>query len=339
MKKTLKSFLLFLLDITGINLLFRIINRNKAIILYYHGICDDSFYLLDGYDERHIYRSSFRKHLEYLKRHGYVFVNMTTLVEALKNKTRTRKYVALTFDDGFRNIVINAYPIMNEFKAKGCFYIISDLVGKNQLVWTDYVETIIRNQSADDFNFLFKGNKISYWLKDKVSAEQAMRDIKKKLRSIPDKERREHLEQFNNQTLKDIPDEFRIVSWEEIKGLDHTILEIGSHTKGHPDCEKLVSDAELEKEILQSKLDIETQIGGKVAHFCYPAGSYNDKVVEKLREYGYESAVTTKSGFVEALADRYQLNRIAGENHLSSFKANVSGSYDYIRRIKSWFNG
>ena len=260
MRKLFKSLILILIDITGVNLLCRLLNRNKAIILYYHGICEDSFDLLEGYDERHVSRTSFRNHLDYLQKHGYVFINMTELLESLKKKVKIKKCVVLTFDDGFKNVIINAYPIMKKFKAKGCFYVISGLVGTNKLVWTDYVETIIRNHPAGEFQFVFKGETILYSINDRLSAEHAMRDIKKKLRSITDQERLEHLEQFRNQQLENVPEEFHMASWEQIKELDFKILEIGGHTKSHPNCENLVSETEVEREFLHSKLDIEKAI-------------------------------------------------------------------------------
>ena len=78
------------------------------------GICDDNFTILKGYDERHIPKSLFRKHLVYLIRKGYQFVTMSDLVLLLKEKRKLNKIVVLTFDDGFRNVIENAYPIMKE---------------------------------------------------------------------------------------------------------------------------------------------------------------------------------------------------------------------------------
>ena len=49
------------LDIFGINALFRFINRNEVIILWYHGVCDDDFTLLKGFDERHISKALFKR--------------------------------------------------------------------------------------------------------------------------------------------------------------------------------------------------------------------------------------------------------------------------------------
>jgi peptidoglycan/xylan/chitin deacetylase (PgdA/CDA1 family) len=334
MRRVGKSLLLRVLDVLGINALGRMIHRRKAIILFYHGICGEDFDLLKGYDERHTSRASFRQQLDHLKRRGYVFVSMTELVEALSNKARTEKYVVLTFDDGFRNVVEKAYPIMREFDAKGCYYLVSDLIGTDRLLWTDYVEAVIRNLKQKEFQFIFKGQAISYKLGDKRSSEDAMRDIKAKLRELPDKERLKHLEQFNRYTLNEIPDEFTMAGWEQIEQLDPDILEIGSHTRTHPNCDKLVSDQEIEREIFGSKIELEKRAGQKIEHFCYPAGSYDERIIACVKKYGYKSAVTVERGFNDGKSDLYRLKRIPTGNDFLLFKASISGTYDWIQRIK-----
>jgi len=223
---------------------------------------------------------------------------------------------------------------MKDYGAKGCIYLVSDLVGTNELLWTDFVETVIRNQNTKDFKFIFKGEVINYILGDRISIGHAMKDIKAKLRTLPDKERLEHLKQFGNYNLINIPKEFIMADWEQIKGLDPNILEIGSHTRRHPNCTNLVTDKELEDEVYNSKLDIERNIGRKVDHFCYPAGSYNDRVISKVKSYGYESAVTVEKGFNDENSFLYKLKRIAVGENILFFKASVSGSYHLLRRIK-----
>ena len=331
----MRRLLLLALDILGINALCRTLNQHKVIILLYHGICDDTFDLLKGYDERHIPKSLFRKHLEYLQRRRYVFVNMTGLLEAVDNKNRLNKFVVLTFDDGFRNVIENAYPIMKEYNAKGCLYLVSDLVGKNELLWTDLIETVIRNQKTKDFQFIFKGEVFNYKLSDSRSVGYAMKDIKAKLRTLPDKERLEHLTQFDNYDLINIPEEFIIADWEQIRELDPNILEIGCHTRRHPNCINLVTDNELADELYNSKLDIERNTRIRVIHFCYPAGSYNDSVISRLKSYGYRTAVTVEKGFNDKNSHIFKLKRMAVDEDILFFKASVSGSYHFLRRIKA----
>lgn len=340
MRERLKELLLLFLDKLGINALFRFLNRNKVIILWYHGICDDDFNLLKGYDERHIPKSLFRKQLNFLKRKRYIFITMSELTDNIfSNKSKIRKFVVLTFDDGFKNIVENAYPIMKEFNAKGCFYLVSSLIGGNKLLWTDYIETLVRNSKNREFQFTFRGGKKNYKLDTKESYEMTMKDIKSKLRTISDKERKEHIQQFNNRRIYDVPEEFLFANWEQIRSLDKKILEIGSHTKNHPNCGNLTSNDEFEDEIKNSKIDIEKQIEYEVNHFNYPAGSYNDKAIKKVRKYGYKSAVTIIPGFNDKNTDLYKLKRIGIDENFLVFKAAVSGSYFFIDRLKKVFGG
>jgi peptidoglycan/xylan/chitin deacetylase (PgdA/CDA1 family) len=256
------------------------------------------------------------------------------LTDTIKNKGKINKFVVLTFDDGFKNVVENAYPIMQEYGAKGCFFLVSDLIGTDQLLWTDFVETAIRNVHADDIFFTFKGDEIRYKIGDKRSSEHAMKDIKAKLRTLPDKERIVHLRQFESYELKNIPKEFHMASWQEIKALDPDIFEIGSHTKMHPDCANLTSEEELKNEIHDSKIDIEKEIGRQIKHFCYPASSRNDTVTRFVKEYGYESAVTLRIGLNDINSDLYRLKRIESREEPLLFRASISGSLALIRRIR-----
>jgi len=331
------KFLQKIIDKLGINFMLRFLNKNKAIILWYHGVCDDNFQLLTGYDERHVPKSIFREQIRYLKRKGYVFSTISELIDIITKKKEIKKLVVLTFDDGFRNIIENAYPIMRELNAKGCFYLVSNLIGSNNLLWTDHVETIVRNSQKGDFKFIFKGEKINYSLDNKESYENTMSDIKNRLRSISNKERIEHLKQFKGKKIVDKPKEFLFSNWKQIQELDRRILEVGSHSKTHPNLTNLNSNEEFIEEIKNSKVQIEKMVNYKIVHFNYPAGVYNDEVIERVKKYGYKSAVSTIHGFNDENTDLYHLKRIESTSDFLLFKSSISGSYLVMRRIKNLF--
>ena len=334
MKLFFRTIFLFLLDIFCINLLFRLKNKNKVAVLWYHGISGDDFTLLKGYDERHIPKSLFKKQLTYLIRKGYTFVTMSELMNFFYKNQKIEKLVCITFDDGFMNVVNNAYPIMKEFHVKGIYYVVSDLINTNKLLWTDQIETVIRNNAEEELHVIFDGNPITYKLTTMKSREKSMKDIKRKLRSISNKERIQHMKQFENKEIKEIPKEFLFSKWAQLSALDKEILEIGCHTKTHPNCTKLITDEEMEEELLHSKLDIEEKIGYPIQHFCYPAGAFNEEIINKLKKYGYKTATTTSQGFNDRFTDPYKLNRIGGiEEDFLLFKSQISGSYYSIRNF------
>jgi peptidoglycan/xylan/chitin deacetylase (PgdA/CDA1 family) len=321
------------IDVLGINAIFRYINRNKAIVLWYHGVCGDDFKLLKGYDERHVPLTLFREQLEYLKRKGYQFVTMSHLHDCLANNKKIYKLVVLTFDDGFSNIVENAYPAMNRVNARGTFYLVTDLIGSNELLWTDFVETTVRTSQSRELKFKFTNREISYDLNSRQSREFAMRDIKKRLRSIPDSERKRHLLQFDSIPQTAVPDDFRFSDWNQIKSLDSESLEIGSHTVNHPNLTALKTEDEYKTEILDSKNIIEYNTKQQIDHFCYPAGAYNSRVAEYVRKSGYKTAVTTKPGFSQNGDDPFEIRRVVVTESFPAFKAYVSGFYIFLRSI------
>lgn len=334
-----KKILFQLFDLCGVNALFRFLNRDKALILWYHGISSDDFKLLKGYDERHIPVSLFEKQLNYLIAKGYSFVTLSQLVDKLKAKSALKKLVVLTFDDGFRNIVENAYPVMRKLNAKGCFFLVSNLIGQNKLLWTDHIEMVIRSCQENHFSFSFKGEAVVYPLTTKESREQAMQDIKRKLRTLTDQERKEHMRQFIIKDMDSVPKEFLLCSWEQISSLDKNILEVGSHTRNHPNCATLTRDEEFEEELKGSKADLEAKVEYEVKNFCYPAGSYDENVIRFVKKYGYESAVTIIPGFNDTQTDLYQLKRISIDEDFLFFKSLVSGSYFFMSGLLSRLRG
>jgi len=93
---------------------------------------------------------------------------------------------------------------------------------------------------------------------------------------------------------------------EQILDLSQNNIEIGSHTISHPDL-SIVSTEKAQNEISESKRMIESIIGKTILSFCYPAGKYNEKTIEAVRnEYKY--AVTTNPG-VSTFENHFELNR------------------------------
>ncbi len=327
------------LDRLGINALFRFLNRGRPLILWYHGICADEFTLLRGYDVRQLPVSLFRRQLEHLRDHGYRFVSQDELMGLLESGRSTAGVVTLSIDDGLRNVITRGYPLMKEFGARGTFYVVPDLVDRGEMLWTDLVETVVRCAPRGEYRFEFRGESMRFDLSDEASNRRVMRAIKRRLRSLPDRERRRHMEQFRAPAPEEIPDEFTLASWEELRDLDPAVLTLGNHTASHPDCARLDGEEAFDREIWQAGLDIEEKVGYPVRHFCYPAGSYDDRVLSALRSFGYHSAVTTDEGYADATTDPLLLRRIEAEDEWYLFLATSSGAYAFFTGLKAWLLG
>ncbi len=84
---------------------------------------------------------------------------------------------------------------------------------------------------------------------------------------------------------------------------------IGSHTRNHAALAS-VTDAVRHDEIFESKHDIESALGHQVPWFCYPYGSFNDKVLKDTSDAGYQLSFTTLLGSLHAPSSLLELRRI-----------------------------
>ncbi|MBN1782094.1 polysaccharide deacetylase family protein [bacterium] len=79
---------------------------------------------------------------------------------------------------------------------------------------------------------------------------------------------------------------FRHLSWEEVKALSKLGFEIGSHTVHHPDLTRIPCSL-LERELIESKEQLENEIGKSVQMISFPFGRYNDSVIDACKSAGY----------------------------------------------------
>lgn len=71
----------------------------------------------------------FEAHLQYLKEQGYTIVTVAELAERLQQGKSVDKYVALSFDDGYKNNHSVVLPLLQKYDAKGSFFVINRDIG------------------------------------------------------------------------------------------------------------------------------------------------------------------------------------------------------------------
>lgn len=90
---------------------------------------------------------------------------------------------------------------------------------------------------------------------------------------------------------------------------DSGLVEIGSHTLSHLDLAKEDSVG-LKKQLLDSKEKLEKISGKKVTTMAYPYGSYNDIVIDSVKDYYDYACVTTQGQIDINNITKYKLKRV-----------------------------
>lgn len=76
------------------------------------------------------------------------------------------------------------------------------------------------------------------------------------------------------------------------------VFDIESHSVHHPHLAK-ISKKKVLYEVTQSKKTLSKLLGRPVNFFCYPYGSYNDQVVQAVKQAGYLLATTVHHGYAD----------------------------------------
>lgn len=87
-------------------------------------------------------------------------------------------------------------------------------------------------------------------------------------------------------------------------------MEVGAHTRTHPRLSTLDLPA-IAGEVAGSRADLEDHTGREVAHFCYPYGEYDGRVLSAARAAGYATATTLRRGRARPGDDPLQLRRVS----------------------------
>jgi peptidoglycan/xylan/chitin deacetylase (PgdA/CDA1 family) len=99
------------------------------------------------------------------------------------------------------------------------------------------------------------------------------------------------------------------LTWDEIVRMQKAGMAFGSHTLTHPDLRNL-AEANLAREIEESKEILGQKIGREITDFCYPSGKYDGATVKELQKDNYQTAVTTDSGISNVKEDPFLLKRL-----------------------------
>ena len=323
----------------GVFALFRKAVRNKAAILMYHNLCE-----LKDIDnkEMQVNVDAFYSQMTYIKRE-YEVISLSKLVEELAVEKKLKpNYVVVTFDDGYLNNYRYAWPICKELGIPFTVYVATDFVDKQQLLWPDRLRIGINESRTKLMKFELLGSAYELSIRTEKEKEAAYRVISRILKKVDIDLLDDFVSKIDKilgvDTMLESRELHRSCTWDQLgEMIDSGIVEIGSHTVGHPILSHL-SPERIKFELENSKKQIERNIGTSCKHFAYPNGKqedFNTSITSKVKELGYDSAVTTLEGFCKPGNDLYILPRIGiyGQYSDAQFLASITGFHGYISRM------
>ena len=241
------------------------------------------------------------------KKAGYSFVSLDELVELIEKKKRFSKVLALTFDDGYKDNLVNALPVMEQYNAPGTIFCATGLMTGEFPLWWDLLEEYILSDDT-----VKTVRRIPQTARTTGEKEQLFLSIRQELLLLTAEEQENYFfhSGYLPETLKDRFNE-EMISKEMLETYrDSKLVSFGSHTHSHLSCGAL--DRENFAAELTHSLKILRSCGVDIKHFAYPYGD-DVKDPEKFREIfqenGIKSCCTTLQGFVSSGTDPLFLPR------------------------------
>jgi peptidoglycan/xylan/chitin deacetylase (PgdA/CDA1 family) len=230
---------------------------------------------------------------------GFAFVCMDEAVERLRSGGGGGRFAAVTADDGYRDNLLEALPVLERHGAPITVYVAPGLTDGNVPLWWDAIEDIAFGGRAIE---LPDGETL-----DCSAAPQAAfaRLLKLFTRDAEEARQTAVLKGLSRQAGMDPLRTARadLMDWSELRALAaHPLATVGAHTVRHANLKRLAPE-DARREIEESRARLEAELGSTPRHFAFPYGSADAagaREVALVREAGFASAVTTRHGVLHA---------------------------------------
>ncbi len=316
----------------------RLSKEPQLVILMYHRILPQQ----DSRAQREepgmiVTPETFKMHMSLVKQHFEVLPLSQWVRRKQNGEKLPTRCCAITFDDGWADNYEFAFPVLQELKLPATIFLVSDMIGSNQLFWPEKLAnllTVVALTCPEQWNHpslgWIKNNTLNYEFTTIPPDQEQLSEIINQVKELQDDEIHERLNIIKAELKLDNKSQPSLLSWQQMAEMCASgLIEAGSHTCHHTRLNTNQSDDILMREIVQSKTQIEKQLGQSVETFCYPNGDYSPAAVELVKQ-NYQCAVTTSRGWNTINNDEHLLHRIGVHEDISADKT------AFLARLSGW---
>lgn len=299
----------------------------RPVILMYHRVAfvqHDPWGLAVGPDR-------FDAQMDHLKKHRAP-MSVTEMADRLSRDRLPKNAVAITFDDGYRDNLLNAKPILRKHGLPATLFLTAGAVdGDSQFWWDELATMILACEQPSQHVEVCGGEAVRLeWGGPEAfdrsgewrAADGARTDrqhaflwMSRALREAGGPERESVMLALRTHFKpRREPDALPMTSSDIRDLLSDGLFELGAHTLTHPAL-TLLTPAERRREIAESARACSAFAGKAIGGFAYPYGDLNAETRHDVIDAGFDWACSTRSAAIgDGHADLYALPRIAARD-------------------------
>ncbi len=251
---------------------------------------------------------TFIAHCEFMRRH-FRILPLGELLERARTNRSLKGCSAICFDDGYRDFIDYAYPVLRQFEFPVTHFLVTDCIDTNVPPWTYRINRLASHQHLN------------------------RRDATKTVESMPRGDRDAWLSAREVGTP--MPPMPSMITAADFASFNPDAVEWGSHTASHAFLDRM-PESDVAEELRHSKERLEKLVGRPVRYLAYPNGYYNQRIAELSRAAGYEAALTVGQAELSHAAPMYAVPRFdVGNMPASMLALEVTGVVERLRRLQA----
>jgi peptidoglycan/xylan/chitin deacetylase (PgdA/CDA1 family) len=245
-----------------------------------------------------------------------------------------RRFVCITIDDGYRDTLQWAYPILKRHEVPFAVYIPTSFPDRVGELWWLALEAVVARNAR--INLLIDGEERGFDCRTVAEKRRLFDELYGYLRSFA-------AEEDLRRVVRDLCGRYQVdiasfceelcMGWDELAKLAaDPLVTIGAHTVNHFMLAK-VPEKTVRAEMRLSRTVIEASLGTSPDHLSYPVGdptSAGEREFRIAAELGFKTAVTTRPGvlFPEHREHLMALPRIS-----------LNGEHQQLRYVRVLLSG
>ncbi len=276
---------------------------NTPKVLCYHRVADlqgDVFNLIVSPDQ-------FEEQIRFVAEHKKA-LSEEEFIRCLEKDKFPENAVLITFDDGYKDNLINALPILEKYKVPAVFFITSGFIKKEAYPWWDLIRISVENGYANKLASLLELTLDDLAIQNErivqlASAyENALQITQLKVISAC----------LSFEGVKEKVSALFMDESELRKFTLSNFVSIGAHTKTHPVLSTLDYAGQL-REIKDSIDEVALIVNRKIRSFAYPHGvngkHFNADTIRILDELGVHAGFAVISNNRTNRSHRFEIPR------------------------------
>lgn len=310
--------------------------RRHGVALLYHRIAEPS---VDPF-ELAVTPRRFEEHLQVLQRMGLCLSFDAFARDLISGEGGPRRRFCVTFDDGYRDNLENAAPLLAASGTPATVFVVSGAVGSRRMFWWDALQriflapgvlpaTLALRSRGEDWCWNL-GPAATYTEADARAgagwsalrepprdARQALfLDLWNRLAAAPTAETERLVDavaEWAGVSRSACPQDQPVTEAELARLCATQGIEIGGHTVTHPRLRQLPPQERL-AEMRDSRIRLGEMTGREIRSFAYPYGSECAETAQLAAEAGYAAACTTRAGFTLRRTNPMRIPRLVARN-------------------------